>query len=93
MPNETVAEFINRHIGLSEKSLSQIAQECGLKRANFLSMIRHGRSNLPISRVLPMAKALNVPAPTLAEKVLKEHYPETWALVDGCLISHGPAAE
>ena len=30
---------------------------------------------------------------TLAEKVLKEQYPETWALVDGCLISQGPAAE
>lgn len=89
MTTETVAEFIDRHIRMSGKPLSQIAEECGFKKANFLSMIRHGRSNLPIHRVLPMAKALNVPERTLAEMVLKECVPDTWMLVAACFVNSG----
>lgn len=58
----TLQKFLSKRIQelQSRKSQLEIASEAGFNNANFISMLKSGRSKLALDRVPAMAKALDV---------------------------------
>jgi hypothetical protein len=77
----TVAEFLRFHIDNGEKKQREIAQEIGYDQESVISMIKYGRSKLPLYCVGPMAKALGLDPMHLLSKVLSEYTPENWEII------------
>jgi transcriptional regulator with XRE-family HTH domain len=85
----TVAEYINGLIELSDKTQAQIAQEAGFQKPNIISMIKQGATKLPVSKVAPMARALNADPVYLFRLVMNEYEPETWNAIEEAIL-HQP---
>lgn len=86
MKNMLVAELISRLVENSGKSQRQIAKECGYVNPNMITMIKTGRTRLPLSRVPVMARALNVAPEVLLGAVMSEYNPETWEVVRDLMV-------
>lgn len=78
---KSVAEFIDQQIEWTEKSNLQIADECGFPKSNIVSMIRYGKTKLPMNRVARMAKALEVDPVFFLGMVMAEYDPEGWGVI------------
>jgi transcriptional regulator with XRE-family HTH domain len=76
-----LAAFIAARIDSSTKTQSEIAAEAGLEHANFLSMVRNGRSRLPLGRTLALADALDVPQEDLLRRCLEAYEPQLYAIL------------
>lgn len=85
----TVAEYINGLIELSDKTQAQIAHEAGFAKPNIISMIKQGITKLPVSKVAPMARALNADPVYLFRLVMSEYEPETWHAIEDSIL-HQP---
>lgn len=70
--------FLAAAMDASGKTQRQIADECGYKRPNIVSMIKNGEIDLPIGKVGAFARCLGLDAPNLMSMLLKEKYPEIW---------------
>jgi transcriptional regulator with XRE-family HTH domain len=81
----TVAEFLADSIALINKTQSQIAAECGFDSPNVITMFKKGQTKLPINRVGPLAKALDVDPAHLLRLVLLEYLPDTWETIENTL--------
>src|SRR5690606_23967372 len=57
------------------KTQQQIAREAGFPRSNMLSMIKKGKTRLPLERVPALAKALEIDPAVLFRVALKELWP------------------
>lgn len=77
----SVAEYLTRQIELSDKTQREIATEAGFPKANMLSMIKQGQSRLPIAKIGPVAKALNIDPVHLFRMTMMEYEPETWGAI------------
>ncbi|UUZ75397.1 hypothetical protein LP414_27155 [Polaromonas sp. P1(28)-13] len=77
----TVAEYLTGQIDLCGKAQHELAKECGYANANIITMLKQGRSKLPMGRVGVMAKALGVDPLFLFSLVMNEYEPETWATI------------
>ena len=77
-----VAAFLDAHMALSEKTLREIAEEIGYTRPNVLSNMRSGVTKLPITKVMPMAKALGVDPMRLLKITLEEYTPESLEAIE-----------
>lgn len=77
-----VASFLDAHMALSTKTLREIAEEIGYTRPNVLSNMRSGVTKLPITKVMPMAKALGVDPMRLLRITLEEYTPETLEAIE-----------
>jgi transcriptional regulator with XRE-family HTH domain len=85
----TVAAYITGMINLSEKTQAEIAHEAGFGKPNIISMIKKGLTKLPVSKVAPMARALNADPVYLFRLVMSEYEPETWAAIEETIL-HQP---
>jgi len=90
-----VANFLNREIKLNFNDVSQgtIAEACGYayKSANYISMVRSGKSKLPIERAVRMANFLKVPADDLVLMCFKEYHEAAYGALDELnLVPHTP---
>jgi len=74
----TVAEFLEMQFNLCGKSQSEIAQEIGFKNANVITMLKQGRTKVPVNRIGALATALEVDPLHLFKMVMQEYQPETW---------------
>lgn len=81
-PIRTVAGYITWQLELCGKTQTQVAQECGFELANIITMIKQDKTNLPISKVHKMAKALGVDPKYLFKLAYKEYRPEEWAMFE-----------
>ena len=81
----TVAKYLDQQISLSEKSQKEIAEACGWERPNMVTMVKQGVSKLPINKVGPLAKVLNVDPVYLFRLVMSEYMPETWSALEEIL--------
>lgn len=81
MPKLTVATYLTRAIQRSGKTVKQIAAETGFS-ASMLSSIKNGKEDLPLRRVVDLARALNVPADELMEITLRETQPAMWVIIE-----------
>ena len=93
MPTKTeptprsVAEFIADRLAAVDKTQKQIANECGFENPNIITMFKQGLTKLPINRIGPLAKALEVDPAHLLRLALLEYMPDTWETIEQTLQS------
>jgi len=76
-----LAAFIASRIDSSDMTQTEIAAVAGFEHPNFLSMIRSGRSRLPLGRTLALADALEIPRDDLVRRCLDAYEPELYAIL------------
>lgn len=85
MANE-LTKYLAHHIDRSQKTHAQIAQEVGFKTPNIISLIKTGRTKLPLERVPAMARALDTPVHTLADLAIKDRGQGLWEMIHECYV-------
>ena len=81
----TVADFIvkrQRELGIANRELATAA---GYESYNVITMIRKGRTRLPLDKVHRFAEVLQVDPAWLFRLALKEYMPETLSVIETCL--------
>lgn len=73
----TVAEYLTTLIEASDKTQKQLAEELGYENANIITMFKQGLTRIPLNKVGPLAKALEIDATDFLELVMSEYMPET----------------
>lgn len=81
-PVISVADFIAQKLAESDKTQCEISQLCGFENANVMTMIKTGRTKLPINRIGPFAKALDVDPAYLLRLVFGEYLPNSWEAIE-----------
>jgi len=75
---QSVAQYLTYHINNSDKTQRQIALEIGYTKANIITMFKQGLTKLPLEKIGPLAKALEIAPDELFYKVMTEYMPETF---------------
>lgn len=75
---QTVAQYLTYHINNSDKTQRQIALEIGYTKPNIITMFKQGLTKLPLEKIGPLAKALEIAPDELFYKVMNEYMPETF---------------
>jgi hypothetical protein len=83
----TVADFIADRLAKSDKIQRQVAEECGFETPNIITMFKTGATKLPLNRIGPLAKALDVDAAHLLRLVMLEYAPDTWEAIENVMQS------
>lgn len=83
----TVAEFLADKIAAIDKTQRQISEECGFDNPNIITMFKNGLTKLPINRIAPLAKALDVDPAHLLRLVMNEYMRESWECVENIMQS------
>ena len=87
----SVAKFLDNQITMSSKTQIQISEEIGYDKPNIISMMKQGKTKLPVNKIVPMAKALGVDPVYFMRLVLSEYQPDLCAALDmvysGSLVS------
>jgi len=81
----TIAEFITERIDVSSKTQLEIAREAGYENPNFITMLKQGKTKLPLNAVGPIAHALDADPVHLLRLALGEYMPETFAAIENVL--------
>jgi transcriptional regulator with XRE-family HTH domain len=81
-PNTTVAEILTLAIDACPKTQKEIAEEVGFPNPNVITMIKQGKTPLPINRIGPLAKAVGLDPAFLLRLTFQEYYPDTWATLE-----------
>jgi transcriptional regulator with XRE-family HTH domain len=83
----TVAEFLADKIAAIDKTQRQISEECGFDNPNIITMFKNGLTKLPINRITPLAKALDVDPAYLLRLVMHEYMPDAWEAIENIMQS------
>lgn len=83
----TVAEFIADKLAECDKTQREIAEECGFDNPNIITMFKTGATKLPLNRIGPLAKAINVDPAHLLRLVMLEYAPDTWEAIENIMQS------
>lgn len=78
----TVADYITLQVEASPKAQYEIAKEVGFDKPNMITMIKQGKTKLPLTKIGPMARALGVDPIFLFRLVMSEYMPETWEAIE-----------
>ncbi len=82
MNNESqVARFITGRIEATGKLQKDIAEKVGFEKPNIITMIKQGKTKLPLDKIGPMAKALEVDPVHLLKLCMEEYHPNTWKAI------------
>ena len=74
---KNLAEYINLQIGLCGKKQFEIAKESGFENPNIVTMIKQGKTKVPLDKVGKLAKAIEVDPIFLFRMAMDEYYPDT----------------
>lgn len=85
--NTKVAQFIAQRIVATGKSQRDIAIEAGFDSPNMVTMLKQGKTKLPIAKVGTMARALEADPVHLLKLSLSTYCPETWEAIEPFLES------
>lgn len=77
----TVAEYLSGVMGLTDKTQKTIASEIGYDNPNVVSLIKQGRTKLPVNKVQLMAQSLAIDPVNLLRMVMSEYMPDTWTVI------------
>jgi hypothetical protein len=72
-----VSKHLSRAIAKQRKSISEIAVEIGYVNPEVMIAILNGKIQLPLDKVIPLAKSLEINSGELLYKALCEYAPET----------------
>lgn len=78
----TVAQYVDQQVNLCGKSQLDIAREAGFNKPNIITMIKQGKTKLPMAKIGPMAKALCVDPVYLFQLAMREYEPDTWEALE-----------
>lgn len=78
----SVAEYIGWQINLCGKSQVEIANIAGFDKPNVITMIKQGKTKLPLDRLGKFAKAIEVDPVYLYKLCMQEYFPETWTEIE-----------
>jgi hypothetical protein len=79
--HEVLAELIDR----SSLTQTEIAKKLGYPRPNIITMFKQGATKVPLNRIGPLARILDVDAVWLLRRALREYQPELWKVLEGTL--------
>ncbi len=82
-----VADFVTARIEFTGKLHKDIAKEVGFRKPNMITMIKQGKSRLPLDKIGPMTKALEVNPMELLHMCMEAYHPETWKAIEPLLLS------
>ncbi len=91
MNESAVAHFITTRINELDLKLVDIAEVCGFPRPNVITMIKQGKTKLPLDKIGLMARALQVDPFDLFRMCMQEYLPSTWAAIAPILESRTSA--
>jgi len=78
----SVAEYITVQIKICGKSQIEIARETGFDKPNIISMIKQGKTKLPMDKIGRFAKAIGVDPIHLFRLCMNEYWSDTWAEIE-----------
>jgi antitoxin component of RelBE/YafQ-DinJ toxin-antitoxin module len=81
----TVAKYLEQQLAVCGKSQREIAAEIGYANANIVTMFKTGVTKIPLTKVGPLAKALNVDPAWMLRMVMHEYMRDTWDAIEGIL--------
>lgn len=73
---KSVADYISSQINACGKSQIQIAKEVGFEKPNVITMIKQGKTKVPVSKIGSMAKALEVDPIFFLKICMQEYMPD-----------------
>ncbi|WP_297478256.1 helix-turn-helix transcriptional regulator [Ferrovum sp.] len=79
---KTVAEYVSSQISLCGKMQREIAEEAGFENPNVITMIKQGRTKIPLEKVGKLAKALSIDPIFLFKMTLAEYQPVTMEAIN-----------
>lgn len=89
----TVAVYLTRAIAASGKLQREIAQDLGYDHPNVVTMIKQGKTKLPINKIGPIAKALDLDPMELLQIAMAEYMPDTWDAIKDIISSTSLSAD
>jgi transcriptional regulator with XRE-family HTH domain len=83
IPESKLARYISGIIDASEKRQSEIAADIGISpvNQNFISMVKTGKTKLPLAKVPLLAKSLGIDPLNLLRRAIEEYMPEFHSLL------------
>lgn len=79
----TVAEYVSLQLRLCGKDQTEVAQEVGFNKPNVLTMIKQGKTKVPLERIGPLAKAMGVDPVFFFRMVVNEYLPTLMPIIEG----------
>lgn len=76
-----VARFIERRIEETGQKQKDIAFKVGFEKPNVITMIKQGKTRLPLDKVGLMANALEIDPTELFQLCMEEYQPATWKVI------------
>ena len=76
-----VARLITSRIEVTGKLQKDIAAKVGFEKPNMITMIKQGRTHLPLDKIGPMALALEIDPLYLLQLCMEEYHPATWKAI------------
>jgi len=77
-----VAQFVSHCISAGNLKQKDIARDAGFDNPNVITMIKQGRTKVPLAKVGPLAEAMNIDPVYLLKLCLQEYQPETWKAIE-----------
>jgi transcriptional regulator with XRE-family HTH domain len=74
-------EYLDNQIAISNKSQRDIAEDLNYK-PNVITMIKQGRTKVPINKIEPLAKSLGVDPIHMLRLAMLEYQPDTWSAIE-----------
>lgn len=74
----TVAGYIRQQLDFSQKTQVEVAKEVGFDKPNMITMIKQGKTRLPLDKAGKFAKAIGSDPIFLFKLALKEYFPEAY---------------
>jgi transcriptional regulator with XRE-family HTH domain len=85
--NCPVAAFVRQQLKIIGKSQCEIARQVGFEKPNVITMIKQGKTKLPLAKVGRMAKALDADPVFLLKLCMSTYHQDTWLYVEPMLES------
>lgn len=77
----SVSEYITWQIALCGKSQIDIAKEAGFEKPNVITMIKQGKTKVPLNKIGSMAKALEIDPVFFFRLCMSEYMPDLMDII------------
>jgi hypothetical protein len=79
--SRSVSEYITWQIALCGKPQIDIAKEAGFDKPNIVTMIKQGKTKVPLNKIGSMAKALEIDPVFFFKMCVKEYMPDLMEII------------
>jgi len=76
-----VAQYLSHCISTRNLKQKDIARDAGFDNPNVITMLKQGHTKVPLAKVGPLAKAMNIDPVFLLKMCLQEYQPDTWTAI------------